>query len=171
MSITKRYDSFPAWIVILSNLVSFLIYVVGFSLILKTGWLIAVFYLVFILALEYRLLSKHCVNCYYWGKTCGFGQGRISSLFFHKGDPSKFCDKKMFWKDMIPDMMVTLIPLGFGIVFLITEFTFLVLASLIFLIVLTTFGNGFIRGTLTCKFCRQRDLGCPAEQLFSKTNY
>ncbi|MFH1684097.1 MAG: hypothetical protein ABIA67_04360 [Candidatus Margulisiibacteriota bacterium] len=27
---------------------------------------------------------------------------------------------------------------------------------------------GYLRGSLACKFCKQRELGCPAEQLFSK---
>jgi len=170
MLTTKTHDNFPIWIVILSNLVSILIYSLGFFLTLRLGWIAAVLYLVFILAFEYRLISKHCVNCYYWGKTCGFGKGRISSLFFQKGDPSKFCDKKMTWKDMIPDLLVTLIPLVIGIVFLIIKFNFLLLTAAILLIVLTTMGNSFIRGTLTCKFCKQRELGCPAEKLFSKTN-
>jgi hypothetical protein len=26
-----------------------------------------------------------------------------------------------------------------------------------------------VRGQLACKYCKQRELGCPAEQLFSKT--
>ncbi len=170
MSATKTYDNFPFRIVILSNIVSISIYTIGFFLILRLGWIAAVIYLVFILAFEYRLISSHCVNCYYWGKTCGFGKGRISYLFFQNGDPSKFCSKKMTWKDMIPDLLVTLIPLITGIVFLIIKLNFLLLAAVILLILLTTMGNSFIRGTLACKFCRQRELGCPAEKLFSKAS-
>jgi len=44
----------------------------------------------------------------------------------------------------------------------------IVLFALLLLIVLSTTGNAFIRGTFTCKYCKQRDLGCPAEQLFNK---
>jgi hypothetical protein len=135
---------------------------------LRLGWIAAVLYLVFILALELRLISKHCVNCYYWGKTCGFGQGRLSSLFFKRGDPSKFCENKMSWKDMIPDLLVSLVPLIIGIVLMIIKFDFILLFASVILIVLTTSGNGFIRGNLTCKYCKQRELGCPAEKLFSK---
>jgi hypothetical protein len=79
MEITKTHENFPAWIVILSNLVSILIYTSGFIITLQLGWIAAAIYLVFILAFEYRLISKHCVNCYYWGKTC--------ALFFKRGDP------------------------------------------------------------------------------------
>lgn len=168
METIKTYDSFPIWIVILSNTVSILIYISGLILILQLGWIAGVLYLVYILAFEYRLLSRHCVGCYYWGKTCGFGKGRLSSLFFKKDDPSTFCNNKLSWKDLIPDVLISLVPLVIGIIFMIVKFEFIILFAAIVLIVLTTFGNGFIRGQLTCKFCKQRELGCPAEELFSK---
>jgi len=169
METSKTYENYPVWIVTLSNLVSILIYISGFMITLRLVWIAAAFYLVFILALEYRLVNKHCVNCYYWGKTCGFGKGRLSSLFFKRGDPSKFCNNKMTWKDMIPDLLVSLIPLIIGIVLLIIEFEWFLIIAVILLITLTTYGNGFIRGTLTCRFCKQRELGCPADQLFNKS--
>jgi hypothetical protein len=167
---TKTYESFPVRTVILSNLNSILIYSSGFVITLRLGWIAPVIYLVFILAFEYRLISRHCVNCYYWGKICGFGKGRISALFLKKGDPLKFCEKKMSWKDMIPDLLITLIPLVIGIVSLILKFNFIILIAAVLMIASTSVGNGYIRSTLTCKFCKQRELGCPAEKLFSKTN-
>jgi hypothetical protein len=38
----------------------------------------------------------------------------------------------------------------------------------IMLVLLSTIGNSFVRGSLACRYCKQRDLGCPAEQLFNK---
>jgi len=168
MEITKPHDNFPLRIVILSNTVSILVYFSGFIITLSLSWIAAILYLLFILALEFRLLSKHCVNCYYWGKTCGFGKGRLSSLFFKKGDPSKFCEKSFTWKDMIPDLLISLIPLLIAIALMIIKFNIILLFATIIIIALTTIGNGFIRGNLTCKYCKQREIGCPAEQLFSK---
>jgi hypothetical protein len=168
MEITKTYDNFPLQIVILSNSVSILVYLSGFIITLTLSWIAAILYLLFILALEFRLLSKHCVNCYYWGKTCGFGKGRLSSMFFKKGDPSKFCEKSFTWKEMIPDLLVSLIPLLIAITLMIIKFNLILLFATIILTALTTIGNGFIRGNLTCKYCKQREIGCPAEQLFSK---
>ena len=168
MEITKTHDNFPIWIVILSNLVSILIYSSGFIITFRLGWIAAVLYLIFLLAFEYRLISNHCVNCYYWGMTCGFGKGRLSALFFKRGDPVKFCNHEMSWKDMIPDLLVSLVPFIIGIVLMIIKFDFTLLFAATILIVLTTIGNGFIRGKLTCRYCKQRELGCPAEKLFSK---
>ena len=168
METTKTHDNFPFRIVILSNSVSILIYISGFMITFSLSWIVAILYLLFILALEFRLLSKHCVNCYYWGRTCGFGKGRLSSLFFKKGDPLKFCANSFTWKDMIPDLLVFLIPLLIAISLMIIKFNLILLFVTIVLIAFTTIGNSFIRGNLTCKYCKQRETGCPAEQLFSK---
>ena len=168
MEINKTHENYPFWIVILSNSVSILIYISGFIITFSLSWIAAILYLAFILALEFRLLSKHCVNCYYWGKTCGFGKGRLSSLFFKRGDTLKFCENSFTWKDMIPDLLVFLIPLLTALVLMIIRFNIILLFATIVLIAFTTVGNGFIRGNLTCKYCKQREIGCPAEQLFSK---
>lgn len=167
METIKTYENYPIRIVILSNLVSFLIYILGFIIIFKIGWIYSIIYLSYIFALELRLIKNHCTSCYYWGKTCGFAKGRISSVFFKKADISDFCSNKFTWKDMIPDLLVVLIPLIGGIVLLIINLDLFLLFALILLIALTTAGNQFIRGSLTCKFCKQREIGCPAEKLFN----
>lgn len=167
METIKSYENYPIRIVILSNLVSFLIYILGFIIIYKIGWIYSIIYLSYIFALELRLIKNHCTSCYYWGKTCGFAKGRISSVFFKKGDIAEFCSNKFTWKDMIPDLLVTLTPLIAGIVLLIINFEPFLLLALILLIALTTAGNQYIRGSLTCKFCKQREIGCPAEKLFN----
>ena len=152
----------------LANTVSILIYVSGLVIMARFSLIGAILYLVFILAMEYRLLSRHCISCYYWGRTCGFGRGRVSAWFFKKGEPSEFCAHSITWKDMIPDMLVTLIPLVTAIILMIIRFNLILLIATLVLITLTTAGNGLVRGNLTCKHCRQRELGCPAEQLFNK---
>jgi hypothetical protein len=168
METIKRYESYPIWIVILSNLVLLAIYGLGFLIIFRLELVFSFLYLLYVLLLEYRVIRNHCTNCFYWGKTCGFGKGKLSSLFFKKGDISKFCIKDMTWKDMVPDILVSLIPLVIGLVLLIIKFEIILLAELLVLILLTTTGNGFIRGTLTCKYCKQKELGCPADLLFNK---
>ena len=168
MEISKTYENFPGWVVILSNLVSTTTYLLGFFILLSLYWIAAIFYVIFVSALEFRLLSKHCTSCYYWGKTCGFGKGRVSSVFFKKRNPSLFCTKKFTWSDMIPDMLVSFVPIIAGIVLLIIRFDFIILAAMALLLVLTTSGNAIIRSNFACKYCRQREIGCPAEQLFSK---
>jgi len=168
METPKHHENYPIWVVTLSNLVSLATYGLGFYIMMRLNLIVAFFYLAFVLVLEFRLIKRHCVDCYYWGKTCGFGKGRISAWLFKKGDISKFCGKKMTWKDMIPDTLVTLIPMVAGIVMEILNLDTKLLIAIVLMILLTTFGNGFIRGNLTCKYCKQKELGCPAEKLFNK---
>ncbi|SNR53846.1 hypothetical protein [Lutibacter flavus] len=168
METIKSYKNYPIRIVILSNLVSLAIYVLGFLIIFRLGFVFSLLFLLYILFFEYRLIKKRCTNYYYWGKICGFGKGKISSWFFKKGDISKFCIKRITWKDMIPDMLLSLIPIVIGIVLLILKFDCILLVELLLLIILITIGNSYIRGQLTCKYCKQKELGCPADLLFNK---
>ncbi|MBN2421722.1 hypothetical protein JXB41_00725 [Candidatus Woesearchaeota archaeon] len=164
----KIYDNYPFWIVFLSNLVSVLIYLISAYIIYKTGILWLIIYLMYILFLEIRLLKHACVNCYYFGKSCAFGKGRISCILFRKGTAEEFIHKKITWKDLIPEMMVFIIPCITAIVLLILNFNWLILILLILLFLLNFSGNALIRGNLACRHCKQREIGCPAEQLFSK---
>jgi hypothetical protein len=109
-------------------------------------------------------VSRECRNL-------GFNSPRstLNALrFFKPGDPSKFCAKQTTWKDMLPDLLISLAPLLIAIVLMIIEFDLLLLFAALIILASTTLGNGYIRGTLTCKYCKQRELGCPAEKLFNK---
>ena len=168
MNDRTAYDNYPCWILIVSNLVMIGTYLTGAFIIYQFGIYWMMLYILYIAALQIRLMKKSCVSCYYYGKYCAFGTGKIAPLFFKKGNPSDFVNCSITWKDMIPDVLVTLVPVIGGVVLLILNFNLPVLASLILISFLGTAGNGFVRGNLACKFCRQRELGCPAERFFNK---
>ena len=166
----KCYEQYPLRTVLLSNLISIAIYAIGGYIIYQLGpiWLAA--YLLYITLLEARLMRRSCTNCYYYGRLCAFGKGKLSAIFFKKGNAKKFTQCKITWKDLIPDFLVSIIPSLAGIWLLIIHFNFLILSSVIWLVLLTSAGNSFIRGSLACKHCKQREIGCPAEKLFKKAN-
>jgi len=164
----RTIELYPVWIILIANLVPLLIYLSGFLIMIRLGWVAAVSYLIFVALMEFRVISRHCINCYYWGKLCAFGKGRISSLFFKKGNAVKFCEKEMTWKDMIPDILVSAIPFVTAIILFVFRFEFRLLIPFLVLILMTTMGNAFVRGRLACKYCKQREMGCPADQLFNK---
>jgi len=161
------YEKYPVQIVLLGNLLNLLIYATGIIIIQKIGWFYVGVYIVYILILEYRLLKYHCPDCYYYGKACAFGKGIISSLIFKKGYPERFSCRTFGLKDLIPDILVFLIPAIVAIVLLILEFHWIVLMSFLLLIFLNFAGNAYIRGQFACKNCKQRELGCPAEAFFN----
>jgi hypothetical protein len=92
----------------------------------------------------------------------------LSGLLFKKGEASKFWEKEITWKEMIPDLAVSIIPVITGIILLIIDFDLKLLSLMIMLFIISTLGNGIIRGNLSCNICKQRELGCPAEKLFKK---
>lgn len=166
----KYYENYPLWIVFVSNLLSISTYLIGIFIIYQLGLSCVILYLIYILILEFRLISTHCPGCYYYGKSCAFGKGKLSSLCFKKRAAKEFCRMKVTWKSLIPDFLVSIIPIVVGIILLLINFSWLILFLIVALFLLVSIGNGFVRGRLACKFCIQRRIGCPAEKLFNKSN-
>ena len=174
----ETYESFPLWIPLLANLFAISIYAIGGYILwlsvhgigASSGLAAAavVLYLGYCAWVEFRVLRISCVDCYYYGKTCGLGKGRLCSLFFERGEPQRFVETEVSWASVLPDFMVTIFPLAIGIVRLAVGFSWVVLGLLAVLALLSFGGNAMIRGSLACKYCRQREIGCPAERLFGR---
>jgi len=163
-------EQYPIRIVIASNLVSLLVYAIGILILSRFGIAFVVVYIFCILLYEFRLTRIHCRDCYYFGKTCAFGKGRLSALIFRKGNPENFSCMPITWKDLAPDFLLFMIPAFAGILLLVQEFSWTVLTFVIALLVLGFTGNALVRGYLACRYCRQREIGCPAEHLFGGKN-
>ena len=162
------FENYPLRIVVLSNLFNFSIWIIGAYVLLGIGILISILFLVYCIIMELRVLTKSCVNCYYYGKVCFTGKGKICSLIFKKGESNRFISGKITWKDILPDMMVFIFPILGGIVLLMISFSIVIVLLLILLLLMSTIGNAVVRGSLACKYCRQREIGCPAQKLFDK---
>jgi hypothetical protein len=162
-------ENFPLWMIAAYDAVAYGIYAIGIFIMFKLGAIFGWLYILFCLFAEVRIMRKSCVNCYYFGKWCGAGRGKLATLFFKRGDPKKFAEKEIAWKNLIPDMLISIIPFAAGICLLIVGFSWLVLLATVLLFLLTTFGNAFTHGNIVCKHCKQRELGCPAERIFAKT--
>lgn len=167
MERTRSFENFPIWMVISCSFVSVAIVAIGAAILAGfTIWL-TIPYLVYWLWMEIRVLKRSCVNCAYYGKVCGFGKGKLCALLFKKGDPEKFAEATVSWSDVLPDFLVFVFPIIGGIVSLVRDFSWPVLILLVALVFLSFVGNAVIRGSFACKYCRQREIGCPAARLFA----
>ena len=166
---SQAYENYPAWMVLGSNLLSISMYLIGAAILYQIGLIWLVLYVLFILLLELRLVKGHCVDCWYYGRTCAFGKGRMSCMFFPKGTPEQFKKQTITWKDIVPDFLVFIIPLLVGIALLIHDFSWILLVLIIILFFLGLMGNAVVRSQLACRYCRQREIGCPAQRLFERT--
>jgi len=165
---TKSYENFPAGIVLLSSSVAIALYALGTLILGRLGALFAVLYLLYALWIEVSVLRKSCVHCYYYGKVCGLGKGKLCAWLFKQGDPRQFIEREVSWREILPDMLVLGFPLIGGIVSLIADFSWSLVGLLALMIALSFGGNSLVRGSFACKYCKQRELGCPAQQLFDK---
>ena len=55
-----------------------------------------------------------------------------------------------------------------GIILLSYDFSFLRLGLILLLTIFFFGGTGFIRGSFACKYCKQKEVGCPAQEVFGK---
>jgi len=161
------FERFPLWIVVLSNLVSLTIYALGAIILAGLAAWLSMLYVLYCLWLEIRVLKKSCADCTYYGKVCGFGKGKLCALLFKQGNSQRFAEKQVSWADVLPDFGVSVFPLFGGIVRLIVGFSWPVVIAMVLLALLSFGGSAVIRGSLVCRNCKQRGIGCPAQKLFA----
>ncbi len=161
-------ERYPYWMVLVCILHTLGVYLLGFVLAYLAHPFLAIGYVALALVMECRLLSRSCMHCHYYGRRCAFGRGRLSGLLFPPGDGRAFRRTDLSWKDMGPDVFMTMLPVLSGVWVLISAFSWWALLALVSLLMLITYGNALIRGKVACRHCKQRELGCPAQRLFDK---
>ena len=164
----KPYENFPFSMVLFAVLVNVSIYSLGVVILSGFGNSMAALFLLYCLGVEIHVMKKSCVDCAYYGKWCALGRGKAAPFLFKQGDPKRFTSKCMSWKELLPDMLVVLIPLVGGSALLIRGFSWSTVMMLASLLALSFGGNYVVRSRIACKYCKQRELGCPAEQFFGK---
>ncbi|MFC1656455.1 hypothetical protein ACFL14_00600 [Patescibacteria group bacterium] len=166
----KLYESYPVGTVLTANLLSLATYTIGAYILFQTGWIWMTLYIICIFVLEFSLYKKSCAYCFYYGKLCAFGKGKIAPFFVKRSDPNKFCERKITWIDLLPQILVSLIPIGVGVYLLIQEFSLLILILILIPILIWLFGNPIIYGKLACPHCKQGQICCPASKFFKPNN-
>ena len=165
----KIYESYPLWIIILANILLLAVYVAGAYIMFKLNIITGILYIVYLVFLERHFFKEGCIHCCYYGKSCAFGKGNIAAMFFKKGDPKKFCERELGFKDFIPQVLVILIPLIVGIALLISRgFDLLILIAIIYPIFSWFAVNPILYGKLACLHCKQGSICCPALKFFTK---
>jgi len=121
---------------------------------------VAWIYLVVAIIMVFVILRKLvCTNCYYYDKWCSIGWGKLSALFFKKGDIEDFSSSIGLKIAPITYGLLTLIPL---ILIIISFFKGFLISKLIVLILLLviSFWSGTVSRKKTCALCKMRII-CP----------
>ncbi len=166
---TKIYDNYPLWIVILANILILAAYIAGVFIMFKLNLITGILCVIYIFLLERHFFKEGCIYCCYYGKSCAFGKGVIAAKFFKRGNSEKFCEREIGFKDLIPQILVVLIPLIVGIALLISRGFDLAILIVIIYPVLSWFAvNPILYGKLACPHCKQGSICCPALKFFTK---
>jgi hypothetical protein len=160
------YDHYPARIVLPIILFSIVMYIFGAIILARLHITAAALYLAYCVAIEVNIMNRSCRPCYYYGKRCAFGKGALSARLFSQQDLKIFSQREASIATIIPDFLVVILPVVGGLVSLIFAFSWFVLAAVLVFLFIFLAGTATIRGSVACKFCKQRELGCPAAELF-----
>lgn len=163
------FDDYPLWICAVAELMQLGIYALGALILLEVAPWAAGVLLLYCLTLEVRLMRTACVDCCYYGRRCFSAKGVIAAMLFSRRDPERFAHNEITFKDLIPDFAVGLVPLLVGLGLLVTRGLSWYLGVLLLLLAALAFPvTGWVRGTLACPHCKQREIGCPAQKLFGE---
>lgn len=122
--------------------------------------LVAWLYLAAALIMIYVVLRKLvCTNCYYYGKRCALGWGKISALFFSQGSIDEFGTCAGIKAAPITYGLLTLIPLVLCIIALLQAVTIFKVVVLVLLLAVSVY-SGAISRKVACTNCKMR-LICP----------
>jgi len=125
--------------------------------------IVSLMYLALIIVMLGIVLRKHlCTNCYYYGKKCSTGWGKLSSWMFKKKSGNYSLGVKLAG---ITWPLLTLLPIVGITMVIILNYSLSNLLALMLFIFMTPFN--FIIHRKACEKCKMRFI-CPASMIKSK---
>jgi len=100
-----------------------------------------------------------CTNCYYYGKWCSIGWGKLAALFFKPGKVEHFADCSGIKIAPATYGALTLIPVILLVVSLFRQFSAAKIIVLVLLLFIS-FYSGTVSRKKACTHCKMR-LICP----------
>lgn len=153
-------EEFPLSKAVMGNILMLVWMGLGFWGIWFISPLFAWIYLGMGLLMVYVILRKMvCTSCYYYGKRCAIGWGKLASMLFKKGDVSKFPENPGIKVAPATYGLLSLIPLVFIVIGLIQGVTALKITALVLLLGISAYSGGIGRKG-ACMHCKMR-LICP----------
>ena len=160
ISITKL-ESYPLRIVCVSASLTIISYLAGAFVLYFFNPIMSGFYLMLAAVTLVISMKLRCTHCYYLGKYCNFGLGRLASYFFVKGDPREFRDPKKVGLTATFSFGTMLLPVFIGVLMLVKDMNLFTLALFFGYILAGIAPNFLVRGNF-CDKCMQGQLGCPS---------
>ena len=122
-------------------------------------WLGWIYLAVTLLMVSVVLRKVVCTNCYYYGKWCGTGWGKLSALFFKEGEMERFSQSIGVKLAPLTYGLLSLIPLVLIVIAIVQEFTIFKIVVLAILLLVSVY-SGFLSRKKGCANCKMK-LACP----------
>ena len=151
-------ENYPKHIIAIRWIILLTTFGLGTYILCDLHYALAIVYIIYsVIALILILPLSRCVNCFYHGKLCNTGWGRVAFYLFKKGDESKYVEHYNY---AIFLHLLWLVPLLAALLQLVRKRDVLVLSILvIYLFIL--FIEKIVLKKLCCKKCHQKE-SCPA---------
>lgn len=129
------------------------------------AWIFLAFALIMVGVVLRKLV---CTDCYYYGKWCGIGWGKLSALMFPKGNEERFGTSLGLKLAPITYKLLTAVPLVFLITSMFDTSRLLVPKIIVLVLLLAvSFYSGTIGRKKGCAACKMR-LVCPGSAVKEK---
>jgi hypothetical protein len=153
------YESFPRTTVIYNLLTLGGALIMGVVVLAQLGIWVAAGYLVLLALTVYGMLAFVCARCYYYGRRCATGVGKVVALFFKKGREEEFGHTASQKVVMLLLVIALLLPLVGGIASLVVGYSTLRLVLLVAWVALLVAGLA-PHPRLVCSHCKLAEKGC-----------
>lgn len=151
-------ENYPKHIIIIRWIILLSAFALGIYVLHEIHEILAIIYILYsVIALTLILPLSRCVSCFYYGKFCNTGWGKIAAYLFRKGDESKYVDHYNY---TIFLHLLWLVPLLAASLQLVRErdvFVAVILVAYLFIL----FVEKIILKKICCKRCHLREF-CPA---------
>jgi hypothetical protein len=149
----------PIWLVLLDNVPTVILFILGFLIINKISTIIALIFGSYALFSVVWFWAKICPYCHHYNsRACPCGYGVISSKFFKEGTGKSF--KKVFRRNISIQFPNWFVPLAFAIYLISSSFTKEILVLTIFFVLIGFVIIPFVSKLVGCKNCEIRE-DCP----------
>jgi hypothetical protein len=157
----NRLENYPIKIVCVSATLTIISYLLGTLVFYVLHPVLGILFLLLTVSTIIVSMRLRCTHCYYLGKYCNFGLGKLAAIIFKKGDPKEFENPRKVISTAILSFGTMLLPVIAGIWLVLFDFSLVNLGLLLVYIFFGILPNFFVRGSF-CDKCMQGQLGCPS---------
>ncbi len=157
----QRLENYPIKIVCVSASLTILSYALGSIILYVLHPLLGIIFLLLAISTIIISMKLRCTHCYYLGKYCNIGLGKLAAIFFKKGESSEFKNPTKVIITAIFSFGTMVLPIVAGIMLILLDFSILNIGLFLGYILFGILPNFFLRGNF-CDKCIQGQLGCPS---------